>query len=91
MQQENQMNQPDRELLIRMDERQQSLLQSISELKLMLVNKVDNGPEYKELVAQNKVMWDLKNKAAGYIATITIAIGIVVTLVTNWLVKVLFK
>jgi hypothetical protein len=79
------MNQEDRELLIRIDERTNSFHQALARIEIALLNKVDNDQAYKDMRGQVGTMWDLKNKAIGYVAGWAAFISIAVTIIYEYL------
>lgn len=81
----------DRELLVRIDERQQAMLQSVNRIEFAMAAKVENNQDYKEMVNKVTAMWDLKNKAMGYVAAwsafIAIAAAVLVEYVRGFFIK----
>lgn len=57
-----------KELLIRIDERQRQMSADLNELKTILTGKVDDGNEYQTLKQRVNELWDFKNRALGYAA-----------------------
>ncbi len=74
-----------RELMIRLDERMKAIQTSVNEVKTLISSKVENDQEYKEMVAKVDKMWDLKNRAMGYIAAWSFGISIGTGLVIAFL------
>lgn len=56
----------DRELLIRIDERQREMIKRLSEVCKVLDHKVDYDNDYKEMEEKVNKMWDKWNLAIGY-------------------------
>jgi hypothetical protein len=61
-------NLSNKELLIRIDERQRRILNDISDIKRTLNGKVDNDESYGEMREKVETLWDMKNKLIGYAA-----------------------
>jgi hypothetical protein len=57
-----------KELLIRIDERQRQMATDLGELKTLLCDKVDDGSEYQTMKQRVNELWDFKNRALGYAA-----------------------
>ena len=57
----------DRELLIRIDERQAGMSKKIANLCDTLSLKVNNDEKYKEMVGKVDNLWDSKNKVIGWL------------------------
>lgn len=57
-----------RELLIRIDERQKQMSEDIASLKACMERKVSVNGEYEIMKAKVEKLWDWKNKAMGYAA-----------------------
>ncbi len=62
------LNITQKELLIRIDERQRQMSADISHLKTILCGKVDDGSEYQTMKQKVNELWDFKNRALGYAA-----------------------
>jgi len=75
----------DRELLVRIDERQHALLQSMNRIELAMLSKVDNDQDYKEMKAKVAAMWDLKNRAMGYVAAWSAFIAIAAAIFVEYI------
>ena len=56
----------DRELLIRIDERQKTIVKKLAEMSLVLLGKVDRDEEYERMCEKVQKMWDKWNLAVGY-------------------------
>lgn len=56
-----------RELLIRLDERLKGMQATLTLIQGNIVNKVENDQEYKAMTIKVDKMWDLKNRAMGYV------------------------
>ncbi len=57
-----------KELLIRIDERQRQMSADIAELKTILCGKVNDDKEYQTLKQRVSELWDFKNRSLGYAA-----------------------
>lgn len=57
-----------KELLIRIDERQKNILEEIKQIKNMQSRFVRDDDEYKLLVKRVSTLWDMRNKIVGYAA-----------------------
>jgi len=57
-----------KELLIRIDERQKNLLNEVVNIKDSLNNKVNNDEEYSQIKTKVNSLWDFKNRFLGYSA-----------------------
>lgn len=80
-----QNNFTNKELLIRIDERQQNLCKEVAEIKKILSEKVDFDEEYKEMARRVNELWDWRNKVLG-MATMA---GAATSLVFNLVLKVI--
>jgi hypothetical protein len=85
------MNEQDRELLVRIDERTNSFHQSLARIELTLINKVDNDQSFKDMRDQVTTMWDLKNRAMGIIAAWTAFIAIGAAVAVEYVKSTFFK
>lgn len=67
-----------RELMIRLDERLKGVQATLNQIQITMSSKVENDAEYKQYITRTNKMWDLQNKAMGYIAawTAVISLGI---------------
>jgi len=74
-----------RELLIRIDERQQQICREIKEIKESLLKKVDLDEDYEEMKDRVSQLWDWKNRVLGW-AT---AAGAIASIAYNLLEKVI--
>ena len=81
----------DRELLIRIDERQKAMTDSLARIELTMTSKVDNNQDYKDLVNKVTAMWDLKNKTMGIIAAWSAIIAIASAVIIEYLKGLLFN
>jgi predicted nucleic acid-binding Zn-ribbon protein len=84
MKEQNPLIMSQRELLIRIDERQKNMGQDIQTLneKMESINntllgKVENNVEYHEMKAKVDTIWDWKNKVMGYVAAISLVVSTV--------------
>lgn len=68
-----------KELLIRIDERQQNLCREVAEIKKILSEKVTKDEDYEQMVKRVDELWDWKNRTIG-VAT---AAGAIASLVFN--------
>jgi DNA-directed RNA polymerase sigma subunit (sigma70/sigma32) len=57
-----------RELLIRIDERQREIMKDLTEIKDSLNQKVTNDDDFKDIRKKVNLLWDWKNKVIGYAA-----------------------
>lgn len=55
-----------KELLVRIDERQKTLRDEVKEIKTIIERKVDVDDEYKEMKRKVNVLWDRMNWMIGY-------------------------
>lgn len=68
-----------KELLIRIDERQRRMMQDVQELKENLLTKVTDDKEYQEMKRKVDLMWDNWNKLKGYLVAAALGGGIATT------------
>lgn len=80
-----------RELLIRLDERMKGMQLTLAQIQSSIASKVENDQEYKEMTTKVNKMWDLQNKAIGYILAWTTLVSAIVGILIAWLNKVIFK
>ena len=74
-----------KELLIRIDERQKQMSKDIRELKKKICDKVPNDDDYKSMKQRVDELWDWKNKAIGIAAASGAAASLVFSFVENFL------
>ena len=72
-----------KELLIRIDERQQQILKDVSAIKKQLSSKVDNDEDYAEVKHRVEGLWDWRNKVLGTTVIIGAAAGAAISWVFN--------
>ena len=75
----------ERELLIRIDERQKSMNESIIRIESNMSSKVDNNQDYKDMVLRVSTMWDLKNRTMGYASALSAVIAVAATLIIEYI------
>ena len=80
-------NPTNKDLLIRIDERQQRVLEDIIAIKNNLERKVNNDDEFKTMKEKVDKLWDFKNKMLGYGA----GAGAIASIVINVIEHVLNK
>lgn len=61
------------------------MTESMLRIENAILTKVENNQEYQVLLAQNKTMWDLKNKATGYIAAWAAAVSVATYLLAGFI------
>ena len=81
----------DRELLIRIDERQASMIKKLTSLCNKLSGKVDDDKNYQTMVKKVDNLWDSKNKMIGLMIGAGATGGTLVTVVKGMVDSVLAK
>ena len=79
----------DRELLIRIDERQSNMMDKMTTLNKKMDTMVPNDDEYKETKAKVDSLWDSKNKMIGWLLGSGVVGGSVSVALQN-IVKIVF-
>lgn len=77
-------NLSEKELLIRIDERQRQMSELLQDVRHSLLLKVENNEEYHELQKKVDSIWDWKNKITGYAIAAGAAAGLVMTLIERF-------
>jgi hypothetical protein len=78
-------NHNDHDLLIRIDERQNDMAESLETLATKMDRLVPNNTEYKQMKLRVENLWDSKNRVIGWMLGAGIAGGGVVALIRGGL------
>ena len=77
----------DRELLVRIDERQIAMSKAVEEVRQILSSKVDNDQDYRDLVKTVQDFRDWKNKAIGYSMALSSLVSIIMWAIDRFTLK----
>lgn len=81
----------ERDLLIRIDERQTAMKEDLTKITEAIKAKVDNDGEYKELSRKVDQMWDQQNRLQGMTIVVGSISSIVTALIVTFITHTFFK
>lgn len=85
------LNLTQRELLIRIDERQSTMRAEFAEFKLIMTAKVTNDIDYQDIVKKVNVMWDWRNRVIGMVIAWSAIAGTAAAFIFSLIKDFLFK
>ena len=73
-----------KELLVRIDERQQQIMREIKDMKRSLQGKVANDDDYKDMKEKVYDLWDWKTKVIAQVTIVGAIIGALAGMIGDW-------